>query len=928
MIKSSTKLLKALMLLVVAFWATFESYADSPRKVVVEQHTSTTCAPCAAANPAFHEWIDQNLDYVVPLIFHQNFPAPGDPMYTHNPSMNLFFWQRFGAQGIPTCNVNGGPATHPTTLRNQNYAPITSLKGTISKVDMSIELEESGNNFIAKVTVSTSIALNNHIMRAFVIEHPIDYSSPPGSNGETHFPWVPRKAMVETGQYGEALSLAAGQSKTFEYTFAKNSAWQAGKISLSAYVQDNSTKEILQGESSQFGATLNLSDNYLKAAPSVAKEANFTVSNDKTFELDVTMSINAQNSFLPEGWTAVIGGSNTAKIASKQSVSSKVVVTPGKDAGLAMIAIDIDSKNGNKIGLTTTKYLYVLSTETKLVYYALSGDSPQPFIRSITSIAKHFREYATIPLTPEFLNAFPLSDFKTIILSDNYNTRGTLLADPNFAISLDNAIKGGTNVVFTSVLDLYFVNGGDPNFTPNQTIKTILNDYFGVQYSSLLSISQQNGNQIQIFPLTISGVSGDIVSDNVNYIINQYNSSTHPYYTRVIELIKPNAQDVVPILYAQGTQLPKEQTITGVRRQYGNSRLVYLSHTFDLIQDITNRRQLIEQILNWVNPITTGDKPTISVASSVNFDETEIGKTSTKAIEIENTGKAMLVVDKLGLVFDSEGKDKIFTYDVKLPINIPAGGKASINVTFNPKNNEESFDILEISSNDTELQVAQVSLLGKGILGDNTEPVISVSKESLAFGKVGVNESKIDLITITNAGKNNLLINEIYMNSLDNIFTIDAPPPFPIIIPSGDNYNLSIKFSPKANQTYTNIVNIKSNSSSNATQTIALSGEGDATSVRDGEAGDDQVFTFSVGPNPFESSAVVTYNVAATVGAQNVSLNLVDTKGNVVKSIINGQVEMGSYTIDMTSAGLSSGAYMLVANVGANTYTLPVTIKK
>ncbi len=928
MIKSSTKLLKALLLLVVAFWATIETMADSPRKVVVEQFTSTTCGPCATANPAFHDWIGNNLDYVVPFIYHLNFPAPGDPMYTHNPTMNSFMQNYYAVNGIPAASVNGAATVHPATLGQQGYSSITSLKGTISKIDMTVDVSLVGNRYTATITVASSVALNNHQLRAVAIEHPMNYTSAPGSNGETYFPWVPRLNMINSGTFSEVVSLAAGQSKTFTYNFDKNTAWADGKISVSAYVQNSQTKEVLQGETSQFNATLNLADNYLKVTPNVAKEANFTVTNDKSFELDVTMSINLANSYLPEGWTATIGGSATAKIASKQSVSSKVLVTPAAGAGLAMVAIDVASKSGNKVGMTTTQYLYLLSTDTKLAYFALSGNNAQPFLRSIPSITKHFKEYATIPLAPEFLNAYPLSDFKTIIVADDFPTRGSLLTNADFATALDNAIRGGTNVVFTGVVDLTLAFTTINGFTPNPTMKTIIKDYFGADFSSTLSISQVANNQIQLFPTTITGVSGDPISDNMNYIINQYNGQTHPYYTQWIDMIKPSATDVTPILYVQGTQLAKDKTITGIRRQYGKSRLVYLSHTFDLIQDINNRNQLITQVLNWVNPIVEGDKPSISVASSVDFMDTEVGKSSTKSIEISNTGKAPLVINKMALAFDDTGADGFFTFDVKLPLTIAAGAKANIDINFNPKIVEEYTDALEIYSNDENSAITSINLKGVGLAGTSEEPVISVSRQAIAFGQVGVGTSKTDFITISNTGKADLVINEIYMNNLDNIFTIVETPSLPLTIKSGENYELNVKFEPTAGQTYNNILNVKSNSATNASQTISLSGTGDATSVRDGVAGDDQVFTFSVGPNPFEVTSVVSYTVAASVGAQNVTMNLVDAKGNAVRNFINGNVEMGSYTLDINSAGLASGAYMLVANVGGSSYTLPVTIKK
>lgn len=926
MIKSSTKLLKALMLLVVAFWATFESYADSPRKVVVEQHTSTTCGPCAAANPAFHEWIDQNLDYVVPLIFHQNFPAPGDPMYTHNPSMNLFFWQRFGAQGIPTCNVNGGPATHPTTLRNQNYAPITSLKGTISKVDISVELEESGNNYNAKVTVSSSIALNNHIMRAIVIEHPIDYPSAPGSNGEKHFPWVPRKAMVETGQYGEALSLAAGQSKTFEYTFAKNSAWQAGKISLSAYVQDNGTKEILQGESSQFGVQTSIGDRYLKAAPGNLVETTIGLSNSKSFEIDATISINQSLSSIPNGWTSSVS-SNALKVASGGSNSFKVAVTPAQNSlGLARIAVDISSKSGSKTGITKTEYVYVLNTSTKLAVYMSGGANVVPIMQSWNSNSKYRALPAFIPLDDVgALGAYDASNFQHILIMEDDKTGYNFAANGPFVGSVINALNNKKNVALLSGFNYVAATAKDANgnfvFQTSNEVKTFFTDYVKVNSLGFFNLIQNN----QLFTLPLTGVTADPISDNLPLTLNQYNANTFPYYMQYVPALQTTSAETKGVFNANnnGTPVP-----VGVRREFNGTKLVYIGFGLDVIADKSSRDLLLTRILEYIAPITVGDKPTISVASSVKYDDTEVGKSSTKSVEIQNTGKAMLVIDKLGLAFDTEGTDKIFTYDVKLPINIPAGGKASINVSFNPKVVDSYIDYLDIYSNDEDNSTASVALEGNGIAGSSETPVITVSKQAIAFGKVGVNSTKKDFVAISNAGKENLVINEIFMNSLDGIFVIADAPSLPLTVKTGETYELNVEFTPKAGQTYTNTLNIKSNSSSNATQTIAISGEGDATSVRDGEAGDDQVFTFSVGPNPFESSAVVTYNVAATVGAQNVSLNLVDTKGNVVKSIINGQVEMGSYTIDMTSAGLSSGAYMLVANVGANTYTLPVTIKK
>lgn len=63
--------------------------AQSPkaqRLVLLEEFTSSTCGPCAAANPTIISRLQQNPDKFTAIFYHVGWPSPGnDPMYLHNP---------------------------------------------------------------------------------------------------------------------------------------------------------------------------------------------------------------------------------------------------------------------------------------------------------------------------------------------------------------------------------------------------------------------------------------------------------------------------------------------------------------------------------------------------------------------------------------------------------------------------------------------------------------------------------------------------------------------------------------------------------------------------------------------------------------------------------------------------------------------------
>lgn len=101
-----------------------------------------------------------------------------------------------------------------------------------------------------KVYTLGTVPSATYKIRAAVLEKWIHYATAPGSNGEKDFPDVFRKALPSSA--GDAFTPASiGDSVTFTYTYNLDLAtWDTTQIYTTAYIQNESTKEILNSGTS------------------------------------------------------------------------------------------------------------------------------------------------------------------------------------------------------------------------------------------------------------------------------------------------------------------------------------------------------------------------------------------------------------------------------------------------------------------------------------------------------------------------------------------------------------------------------------------------------------------------------------------------------------------------------------------------------
>ncbi|MCE1190021.1 MAG: Omp28-related outer membrane protein [Ignavibacteria bacterium] len=232
---------------------TFNSYylPGAPRKIVIEEFTSSTCGPCAANNPTLDAYISANFDKVVPIKYHMNWPSPGnDPMYAYNSSQNTDRRSYYSINAVPTGVVDGIFAPGLPVAAGLPGIVDPRLQ-TGSPIGISVTNTRIGDTLQADVTVNIlgPMKAGNYYLRVAAVERAIHYATAPGSNGEKDFYDVFRKAFP--GSLGTVLPTAAG-TYNFQFKYKIDSpTWQDSMMYTAVFVQNDVTKEIINAAKSR-----------------------------------------------------------------------------------------------------------------------------------------------------------------------------------------------------------------------------------------------------------------------------------------------------------------------------------------------------------------------------------------------------------------------------------------------------------------------------------------------------------------------------------------------------------------------------------------------------------------------------------------------------------------------------------------------------
>lgn len=221
--------------------------AQNQRTVVLECFTSTTCGPCASANPALDNLINNNADKLIAIKYHVNWPAAGDPMNLHNPGDVSSKVSFYSINAVP---YSVGDGTWVGNSGSVSQAMINQWAAVDSPIDMRMThyFNAAQDTMFVVVMGRASSAINSNSLKLniSVIEKTMEYASAPGSNGERIFHNVMKKLLPNAAGTSIA-AMEAGDYFAYKYSWALANVMNVSELTAVAWLQDGTTKQMIQG---------------------------------------------------------------------------------------------------------------------------------------------------------------------------------------------------------------------------------------------------------------------------------------------------------------------------------------------------------------------------------------------------------------------------------------------------------------------------------------------------------------------------------------------------------------------------------------------------------------------------------------------------------------------------------------------------------
>jgi len=221
--------------------------------VLIEDFANVSCVPCVTSNKIIESLTTTTYGFskLVAIKYPTNFPSPNDPFYLANTTdcnsrisyYNIFF--------APTTIVDG--LERPISTDSLSVMAAVDMRLTKPlQFRMDVSADIVGSEYYATVTIQVingaGIDFSNTVLQTVLTQTDIEFSTPPGSNGETKFYDVMRVMLPSNA--GQSLS---GISQTEEVVFQTQTtldpSWVVDNLHTVAFIQNVTSKEVYQSSS-------------------------------------------------------------------------------------------------------------------------------------------------------------------------------------------------------------------------------------------------------------------------------------------------------------------------------------------------------------------------------------------------------------------------------------------------------------------------------------------------------------------------------------------------------------------------------------------------------------------------------------------------------------------------------------------------------
>ena len=301
--------------LLILFSISVMGFGQSQRLVLLEHFTQASCGPCAGVNPQLKALLNANPDKLTAIMVHTSWPGY-DPMYNHNVSDNGNRTSYYSVNSVPNSVLDGNFFNgHPN---NWNISTVDARLEVPSPFELQIQMDLSPDEEVVYATMLIHATQDvEDGLRAYmtVIEKLIQFSSAPGSNGETQFNNVMKKILPKQSGYSMP-AMSAGEYIIIESSWVHQNVYTISELALVGFIQDGTSKEVHQAAPSStivplYNLDVDLKDvsNYSNYSCNGIIQPLIEIRNNGSTEitsLEISYTINGGDPILKQ-WTGNLG---------------------------------------------------------------------------------------------------------------------------------------------------------------------------------------------------------------------------------------------------------------------------------------------------------------------------------------------------------------------------------------------------------------------------------------------------------------------------------------------------------------------------------------------------------------------------------------------------------------------------------------------
>ena len=524
----------ALLMVVGAMAQTTGKY---PRWKVMEEFTSATCPPCAAATPEVNAVASLEKRQLV-IKIHTPIPIAGDPWYEMNTAQVRDRMTYYSINSAPSSVMGGTTKQNPhpsaggrTALQNLfDQMPPTSF--------MQVNVAQDGGDI--DVTVNTDRAFSNATLQVMLMTDHVDWPSLgqeiSNHNGETSFSYIYMYSYPDAN--GTSVSMGAGESRTWSFNPALGDGkpWDGNQYVI-AFVQDNNTGEILQagftGSDNEPAAfewvkgtevVANLTGIYERVDRAGTNTKDITLTNNGNEDATVTLAIANLDNLTQAGMSATLTPSEVTVAAGGTATVKMEVTGPANNSVFTQVVPSMAASDG--LGRSIPTVYYLVNGARVVNYYGL-GDGNVSALTAVAGLNSTYGpDVVYMPYSTDILSNYPMTQFDAAVISF-----AAYWLNMRFAVAdMEAMLRAGKGLWISGQANMFAAfdrYGTNSAFTSS---RNFYRNVLGIELETFefRITTNSNGQITGINTFPVNGVNGDPIGDGISFTANQY-SQAYPF---------------------------------------------------------------------------------------------------------------------------------------------------------------------------------------------------------------------------------------------------------------------------------------------------------------------------------------------------------------------------------------------------------------